>query len=314
MPPPPLIALLGPTGCGKSAVALELALRLGGEVVNCDAFQNYAGIAVASAQPGRELTARAPHHGYGWLDPRVPLGAGAYARAAGAWLDAIAARGKPAILVGGTGFYFEALVRPLPETPARDPAVDARLDRLAARHPRPGYLHRLLRRLDPGAAARLSPRDAARVRRALGYRVQTGRRFSDLRSARAERPAARPARAFFLDLDAELLESRLRERACAMVAGGLAGEAAALRAAGVPDDAPGLRAIGCAEARALLDGALGEPAAIEAITRRSRQYAKRQRTWMRHAPDLQGAGKRVDLAGLETAQAAEEILRRLGGT
>lgn len=292
--PPDLIALLGPTGSGKSELAARLAARLGGEVVNCDAFQMYAGLAVGTAQPGPELRARAPHHGYGWLSPEERLSAGEYARRAEGWIADVRARGRRVILCGGTGFYFEALTRPLPATPPRDPALDARLERLAARHAgRADFLHRVLRRLDPAAAAGLAPRDGARIRRALEYRLHSGERFSGLKQSRSERPLRHPYLAFGVDVAREALAPRLEARARAMLAGGLLEEAAALQAE-FPDGAPGGRAIGYAEAAAVLDGRMNREAAAALITRRSLQYAKRQRTWLRKTPGIKWLENGVD--------------------
>jgi tRNA dimethylallyltransferase len=289
-----IIALLGPTGTGKSALAAALARRLGGEVVNCDAFQLYAGMAVGTAQPDAAQLALAPHRGYGWLPPERRLSAGEYARAAEGWIAQIRGRGRPVILCGGTGFYFEALVRPLPETPGRDPAIDDRLDEHAARAGAvPGALHRLLGRLDPAAAASLTPADDARVRRALAYRLQTGARFSALRQARGERAVRHAYIAFGLDADRAVLARRLAQRARRFFSGGLLAETAALRAA-APPDAPAWRAIGYREAAGVLAGELDEAAAVAAITLRSLQYAKRQRTWFRKTPGIKWLESGVD--------------------
>ena len=303
-----LLAILGPTGTGKSEVAVSLAKQLNGEVVNCDAFQLYTGLAIATAQPGKELTGRVPHYGYGVLDPRERSSAGAYAAMARGWIAEIQSRGKIPVLCGGSGFYYEALVRPLPETPARDPVVAARLDGLAEKHARPDYLLRLLRRLDPDAAARLSARDGARVKRALEYRVQTGDRFSALQSGREARPAVFAAQAFIIDLPRELLAPRLEARAAGFFQNGLLAELSALRAGGLPDDAPGLRAIGCAEALAVLDGRMNEAEAVAAITLRSLQYAKRQRNWFRRTPGARRV--MVDFTRTDSAAVAQTILTR----
>ncbi len=305
-----LISILGPTGTGKSEIAAAVAERLNGEVVNCDAFQLYAGLAVATAQPGRELTDRVRHHGYGVLDPRERLSAGAYAAMARVWIAEIKTRGKIPVLCGGSGFYYEALVRPLPTTPARDPAVAARLVRLAEKHVRPDYLLRLLRRLDADAAARLGARNSARVMRALEYRVQTGAKFSLLNTGRETRPPVYAAQAFIIDMPKEILTQRLELRAAGFFQKGLLGEISALRAGGLTDDAPGLRAIGCAEALAVLDGRMSESQAIAAITLRSVQYAKRQRTWFRRTPDARRLVSGVDFTGTDSAALAQTILTR----
>ncbi len=290
----PLLALLGPTGSGKSELAAALAARLGGEVVNCDAFQLYAGMAVGTAQPGAALRALAPHHGYGWLSPGERLSAGEYARRAEGWIAEIRGRQRRVILCGGSGFYFEALTRPLPATPPRDAALDARLDALAARPGRrPDFLHRVLRRLDPPAAAALAPRDGARIRRALEFRLHSGARFSGLRQPRAARPLRHPYIAFGVDVARDALAIRLETRARRMLTGGLLQEAAALRTA-FPEGAPGERAIGYAEAAAVLEGRMDESAAAVLIARRSLQYAKRQRTWLRGTPGIKWLESGVD--------------------
>ena len=212
-------------------------------------------------------------------------------------LLAVAAAGKRnrrVILCGGSGFYFEALTRPLPATPPRDPALDARLDALAERHGgRPDFLHRVLRRLDPEAAARLAPRDGARIRRALEFRLHSGVRFSALRLARDARPLRHPYVAIGVDTGRGELAARLEARARRMLDGGLLEEASALRAA-FPPGAPAGRAIGYAEAAAVLEGRMDRAEAVQRITRRSLQYAKRQRTWFRKTPGLQWLESGVD--------------------
>src|SRR6185295_15472347 len=165
-PPRPLIAVVGPTASGKSALALRLAAEVGGEIVSCDSLQVYRGLDVGSAKASPEERARVRHHLLDVVDPDQAFSAADYARRARAALDEIAAAGTVAIVAGGTGLYLRALLEGLFEGPARDTALRARFERLAERFG-DARLHRLLGRVDAAAAARIETRDRVRVVRAL---------------------------------------------------------------------------------------------------------------------------------------------------
>ncbi|HWW75444.1 MAG TPA: tRNA (adenosine(37)-N6)-dimethylallyltransferase MiaA, partial [Pyrinomonadaceae bacterium] len=184
----PVIAVVGPTASGKSDLGIALALRADGEVVNCDSVQVYREIEVATAKVPFEERRGVPHHLIDFVPPERNYTAADWARDALKAIEEIEARGRTAVLVGGTGFYLRALREPFFEAPPTDEALRRRLFALRQRRG-PEHLHALLRRLDPVRAARLRPRDWSRVQRALELRLQTGARISE---RLADRPAPPP--------------------------------------------------------------------------------------------------------------------------
>lgn len=280
MPELPLLVVAGPTASGKSALALFLAQRSGGEIVSFDSMQLYRGFDVGTAKPSAAELARVPHHFISEADPERPWTAGEYARQARPRLRAIAARGRLPVLVGGTGFYLRALLEGLSEAPPRAPAVRERLRaRLARRGPE--ALHCLLRRLDPEAAQRIAPRDAARVIRALEVRLASGRRLSEYwRAAPAPLLGARP-RILGLDPPRAELYRRIDIRAAAM-----------FRSPGIVEETRGLlarhnaelavfQAHGYKQAVDILCGSATPDCALMDARLEQHRYAKRQLTWFR---------------------------------
>ena len=161
----PLVAIVGPTASGKSELALRVAAAFSGEIVNCDALQLYRGFDIGTAKTPAQARRGIPHHLFDVLDPKTGFSAGDYARAAREAIASISARGRLPVVVGGSGFYLRGLLEGLPALPARDESLRTRLS--AREQRRPGALHRLLRRLEPAAAARIHPRDTQKVIRAL---------------------------------------------------------------------------------------------------------------------------------------------------
>ncbi len=277
----PLIVVAGPTASGKTALALSLADALGGEIVNFDSVQLYRDFDVGSAKPAAEEMARVPHHLVGVADAQAPWTAGEYARRARPLIEAIAARGRTPVLVGGTGFYLRALLEGLSPQPAGQAELRAKLRRRT-----PERLHRLLARLDPESAARIAPRDTSKVIRALEVRLLTGRPMAS--SWRAQPPEAWGAvRAVKLGLMPEraALYARIHRRAEAMFAGPIQEETRRL----LPLYAEDLRiwtSHGYKQAVDLeLRGAELAPALAEA-QQEQRHYAKRQWTWFRRDPAM----------------------------
>jgi len=286
MPVLPFV-LTGATGTGKTEVALELAERLGAEILCADSRQLYRGLDVATGKPTREERARVPHHGFDTLDPAETTSAGAYTRALLPVLERLAAAGTPALLVGGTGLYLRALHAGLAEVPEIPDDVRARVRAdLAERGPT--ALHAELAALDPPLAARLAPLDRQRIARGLEVVLATGRALSDWQAASANDPAPW----FWIALGRARAEhgDGLARRAQAFFDGGLVDEVQALRARGVPRGAPGLDALGYREALDVLEGTRTIPEAVETLTRHTLQYAKRQATWLR------GEARRVELS------------------
>jgi len=279
--------LTGATGTGKTEVALELAERLGAEILCADSRQLYKGLDVATGKPTAAERERIPHHGFDTLDPAESTSAGAYGRGMRPILDRLEAAGTPALLVGGTGLYLRALHAGLAEVPEIPGEIRARV-RARLAELGPAALHAELAALDPPLASRLAPLDRQRIARGLEVVLATGRALSDWQAAATRDP--RPW--FWVALGRARAEhsAGLARRAQAFFDGGLVDEVAALRARGVARDAPGLDALGYREALDVLEGTRAAGEAIDLLTRHTVQYAKRQATWLR------GEARRVELS------------------
>lgn len=302
----PIIAIAGPTCSGKTAIAVELALHLGGEIVNFDSVQIYRGIEIATAKPTATERRGVPHHLIDYVDPTVNYTAGDWARDAAEKISEIEARGRIPVLVGGTGFYLRTLRQPLFD----GPSTDAKLrERLRAIHAQRGalHLHAMLQRVDPALAVRLQERDYARVMRGLEVYFQTGDRLSEKQPLRQAPPEfGSRLRLFVLNPPRDELYLRINARTEAHFAAGLVDEVKQLRAAGVKDST---NALGAHAYRRVCEYFRGErtlESAIEQSKQDVRNYAKRQMTWFRREPDavwIEGFG------GDESVQ--RELLRLL---
>jgi tRNA dimethylallyltransferase len=281
-----VVAIVGATATGKSAVAMAAAAACGAEIVNADALQVYRGLDIGTAKPSAAERAAVPHHLIDVLDPRERFSAGEFARRARAALAEIAARGRPAIVVGGSGLYLRALWSGLAEIPRVDPGVRARLDERLAAEGLPKLRAELARR-DPATAARLGERDTQRILRALEVAIGTGRALSAwLAAARVEN--APPAmRKIGLTLPRALLYDRIAERVRQMVDRGWPEEVRRLLAAGIPRDAPALQAIGYFDWIRQIDGETDSQETVAGVVRATRRYAKRQETWFRRETDVE---------------------------
>jgi len=273
----PLIAIVGPTASGKSELALRIAEAFSGELVNCDALQLYRGFDIGTAKTPVAARRGIPHHLLDALDPQTSFSAGDYARAAREIIAGISSRGHLPLVVGGTGFYLRALLDGLPALPGRDDLLRERLSRREQRHP--GALHKLLRRLEPSAAARIHPRDVQKVTRALEIRLLT--------RARLPAPsAARPLEGFRLLLmglapERSLLVDAIAARTRQMFAAGLIGEVRGLLEKGLSGKEKPFESLGYKQALAHLRGQISLEQALESTEIETRQYAKRQLTWFR---------------------------------
>lgn len=283
--PKGVLAIVGATATGKSALAVEVALRLGGEVISADAFTAYRGMDAGTAKPTFAERRGVPHHLIDLKEPTEPFSAGEFARLARAAAREILSRGRLPILCGGTGFYVRAFFEGLFVGPPRDERIRSALRTLQERRGAP-WLVRALSLLDPVSGARISQKDGARAIRYLEILLSTGRRPSELFR---ERPGERwdgPSVKVLLALPRPVLYGRIERRFRETIMGPLAEEVRRLLEAGVPVTAPGMAAIGYRETAAHLAGELGPGEWAETVVRETRRYAKRQETWFRSEPDL----------------------------
>jgi tRNA dimethylallyltransferase len=275
---PAVVAVLGPTASGKSALALALAGRLGGEILCCDSMQVYRGMDIGTAKPTAGEQRLHRHHLLDLVSPGDPFHAAAWAARAQAAIAEVTGRGHLPIIVGGTGLYFRALTRGLFDAPPSDPEIRAR-HQAEASAGGVATLHRRLADLDPEAAAHILPGDLLRLSRALEIHEQTGQTISE-RRRRGPPPPPLDVQAIILDPPLPALRAQVERRVAAMMAAGFLDEVRALRAAGF-GPARALQAIGYRQLGEHLDGRLALPEAVAEIARATAAYARRQRTWFR---------------------------------
>lgn len=282
-----LVAIVGPTGSGKSDLALFLAETLAGEIVNTDSLQLYRGFDIGTAKTPPSRRRGIPHHLVDVLDPEVEFSAGEFARRAREVIEQAFARGRLPVLVGGTGFYLRALLDGLFPGPRRDDRLRDRLRERARTRPA-GYLHRLLARLDPESAARIHANDTPKLVRAIEVCVQARRPMSALFREAQGQGGLEGVRALKLGLNPPrpLLYERINRRAAGMFAEGLVNEVRALLARGVPPTAKPFESVGYREAVAVVEGRMSLEEAVASTQLRTRRYAKRQITWFRREKDV----------------------------
>lgn len=298
------LVLAGPTASGKSALALCVAVRVGGEIVCGDSRQVYAGMRIGSASPTDEERARVPHHGYNAIPPGEPYDAGRFLEDTDRLVAEVTARGRLPILVGGAGLYLRAWRYGLSDVPPKDPEIRARLEAEIAREGTEA-LHARLAEVDPESARAITPKDPVRIVRALEVYALTGRRPSELRRTHLGDDVRVQAIWVLLDAPGEELNPRIEARARAMFEEGLVEEAQALA------DRLGaghrlLETMGYAEALALSRGEIDLDEAVRRTARRQKDYARRQRTWFRKEPWW----VRLDA---RSPSLFEEVLARIGG-
>lgn len=287
---PPVVVVTGPTAAGKTTVAIELALRFGGEIVNADSVQVYRFLDIGTAKPGLAERARVPHHLLDVVRPDEAYDAGRYSADARAAAAEIQRRGGTVFLVGGTGLYIRAFLEGLLRDAPADPALRAELEHEAARAAEQGDPHRLHRRLavlDPEAGRAIHPHDLRRVVRGLELLEQTGKQPSALRAA--HRFADRPFRVLHLVLDPGVaaLDTRIDARAEAMIEAGLLRECRWLRERGYGPELRPLQAIGYRHLMPVVDGLETLAGALVEMRRDTRRFARRQRTWLRAVPEAE---------------------------
>jgi tRNA dimethylallyltransferase len=279
---PQLTLITGPTASGKTGLAVELARRVGGEIVNADSQQVYRFFDIGTAKPSPEELAAVPHHLVSVVDPLEPFSAAEYQKRADAAIADIASRGRPVFVVGGTGLYLRVLLHGVVEAPGADPELRASLEALAAAEGREA-VYRKLTVVDPETAARLSAQDLVRVIRALEIHARTGVPASQWRREHGFAAERYPFRMFVLEPPRAQLYPAINARTEALFARGLVEETRELLARGYAESAP-MRSVGYVQARAVVEGRMSREEAIQETARETRRYAKRQLTWFRKEP------------------------------
>jgi len=284
---PELLVITGPTATGKTALGVELARLLDGEVISADSMQVYRGMDIGTAKPSEAERGGVPHYMFDVAEPAENFSAAKYAALASACVEDIRRRGKTPIVVGGTGLYIDGLLRgtdyaAAPDDPALRQALEEEYDRVGGQ-----AFRELLAEVDPERAAILHPGDKKRLVRAREVYLLTGETITahDERSRLA--PPRYTARIWALDFqDRQRLYERIDLRAARMFENGLVEEVRGLLSAGVPLDGTAMQAIGYKETAAYLRGACSLAEAVDTVQRKSRQYAKRQLTWLRRNPAI----------------------------
>ena len=282
-----VLCVVGPTATGKTKMGVALAKRFDGEVVSVDSMQLYRGMTIGTAAPTREEMEGIPHHMVAVADPAESWSAARYVHEADACVQDILRRGKLPVLVGGTGLYLDALIRGT-DFAAGSQGTELRqqLQRRARQEGTEALLEEL-RRIDPAAAQKLHLRDEKRIIRALEVWYETGCTITEHDRQEQQRPPKYDALYIGLDfLDRQDLRDRIDRRVDTMVEQGLLEEVETLLASGLPRDATALQAIGYKQFLAVAEGTATRQEAIEEVKLRSRQYAKRQLTWLRRNPDI----------------------------
>ncbi len=293
----PIYSIVGPTASGKTEIGVELALKIGGEVINCDSVQIYRGVEIATAKPSIEEMRGVPHHLIDYIEPNVKYTAADWAKDAAAKIYEIEARGNVPILVGGTGFYLRALREPFFESPKTDERLREKLSKIKNERGAV-HLYKILQKVDAVSAARNQPRDYVRVMRALEVYFQTGKRLSEVQATRADAPEfADRIKIFALNPPRDLLYKKINGRARIHFQKGLVEEVKTLRESGVSDDTNALGAHGYRRVCEYLRGERTLESAIEQTKQDVRNYAKRQMSWFRHKESvtwLEGFGNEAE--------------------
>ena len=282
-----VLCVVGPTACGKTKMGVALARRFNGEVVSVDSMQIYRGMEIGTAAPTPEEMAGVPHHMIGVADPAESWSVSRFTQEADRCIQDILRRGKLPVLVGGTGLYLDALVRGQTFAAGQQGgAVRLALQQRLAREGAAALLEELAA-IDPETAARLHLRDEKRILRALEVYRETGETISEHDRKSREMPDRYDALYIGLSFrDRQELRDRIDQRVDIMVEQGLLDEVRQLLTGGLPRDATALQAIGFKQFLAVADGTATEAEAVEEVKLRSRQYAKRQLTWLRRNPRI----------------------------
>jgi tRNA dimethylallyltransferase len=294
----PLVAIVGPTASGKSALGVKLAERFGGEVVACDSTQLYRGFDIGTAKPGPSERRGIPHHLIDVLGPEDDATAGGYRQLALSILEDLRRRNRLPVFTVGTGLYLRALLEGLADVPRRSEELRERLRASVEEHP-PGHLHRILKRLDPEAATKIAPADEQKLIRAVEVCVLARKPISEVH--RTGRVPLEGWRIIKVGLMAprEKLNERIHARTDAMLEQGWMREVQALLESGLSEDSKPLDFIGYRELRAVLRGEITLEEARRVIQQATRRYAKRQLTWFRKEQGVRWFSGFGDDAGLQ---------------
>ena len=299
----PIICIAGPTASGKTALSIALAKELGGEIVSCDSMQVYKRMDIGTAKPTAEEMEDIPHHMLSVAEPWEDFSVGKYCDMATPIVDDILARGKPPIIVGGTGLYMDALIRgndfaPVPSTGCREA-----LEQLAAAQGIEAVIEKL-RAVDPESAARLHPSDQKRIIRAMEVYLETGETITEHnRKTQLLPPRYDPIWFALEDADRATLYDRIDRRVEVMLQMGLLDEIRALLAEGIPENCTAMQAIGYKEFVDALQGRSSMESAVSLVQQSSRKYAKRQLTWFRR-------NKAIHWLRREAGESSDQILAK----
>jgi len=296
----PLVAIVGPTASGKSALGVKLAERFGGEVVACDSTQLYRGFDIGTAKPALDERRGIPHHLVDVLDPQDDATAGGYRQMALQILQGLRKRGRLPVFTVGTGLYLRALLEGLANVPQRSEELRERLRASIDEHP-PGYLHRILKRLDPQAARKIAPADEQKLIRAVEVCVLARKPISAVHSTGRVPLEGWRILKVGLMLPREKLNERINARTDAMLEQGWMREVQVLLDSGLNENAKPFDFIGYRELRAVLRGERTLQEARDAIRQGTRRYAKRQLTWFRKEPSVRWFSGFGDDAAVQTS-------------
>lgn len=302
-------AIVGPTGVGKTAVAIELVSALGGEIVSADSMAVYVGMDIGTAKPTADEQSRARFHLIDVADPAKPFSVGEFERLTNEAIQDIVRRGLPAFVVGGSGLYVRAAIDGLSElTPPDVPEFRRRLVAQAAKHGKES-VHRRLVAADPVSAARIHPNNLKRVIRALEIYEATGIPASVIFERDANRTPRWPdARVFGLTMSRQALYGRIDERVDQMIQAGLVEEVAGLLERGVSPDLPSMQGLGYKEIAGYLRGDYSLTEAVSLLKKNTRRFAKRQYTWFRADARVRW----IDVEGMSVAEVSRTIQGELG--
>lgn len=306
---PQIITIAGPTASGKTALSIQLAKEIGGEIVSCDSMQVYKDMDIGTAKPTLEEQERIPHHMLSVAEPWEDFSVSRYCAMADPIVEDILRRGKSPIIVGGTGLYMDALIRgnafaPCPSTGRRE-----ELEALAASQGIEAVIEKL-QKVDPESAARLHPSDQKRIIRAMEVYLETGMTITEHnRKTQEIPPKYQPIRFALTDRQRQTLYDRIDRRVDAMVEAGLMEEIQGLLARGIPEKCTAMQAIGYKEFVAALHGACTLEEAAQQVKQSSRRYAKRQLTWFRRNPENIWLIREGGQTSMEILESARQYLR-----
>lgn len=280
-----IIAVAGPTASGKTALAVDIAERVGGEVVSCDSMQIYKNMNIGTAKPQKSELRGIPHYMLDFVDPRERYSVADFVKEARSFTDNILERGKIPIFAGGTGLYMDSVLNNIAFADFEgNPQICEELKLFAAEHGNEA-LHDILKREDSEAASKIHPNNVRRVIRAIEVCRVTGKPFTQV-SLEARREPVYDALILGIDVEREVLYERINNRVDKMLEVGLLAEVEQLRESGVGRDTTAMQAIGYKELLDFLENRCSYSEAVEKIKRESRRYAKRQMTWFRRNPDI----------------------------